>query len=191
MKYLTLVLSLGALAPPLPAQDTLLVTRDSVYSYLPAVIVTATQARERETPVTFSTLTQAQLSERYSVQDIPVLLSDLPSMTFYSENGNGIGYNYVNLRGFDQRRLSVMINGVPQNDPEDHNVYWIDFPDLLGSTGSVQVQRGAGSAFYGPPAIGGSVNLISTPFDLKPSVSLQSLFGFQEFGSQPTTLSTR
>ncbi|HEY6191439.1 MAG TPA: TonB-dependent receptor [Bacteroidota bacterium] len=188
MKYLTLVLSLGALAPPLPAQDTLLVTRDSVYSYLPAVIVTATQARERETPVTFSTLTQAQLSERYSVQDIPVLLSDLPSMTFYSENGNGIGYNYVNLRGFDQRRLSVMINGVPQNDPEDHNVYWIDFPDLLGSTGSVQVQRGAGSAFYGPPAIGGSINLVTDPFNRKPGITVESELGFQEFSDSTTSL---
>ena len=54
--------------------------------------------------------------------------------------------------------ISILVNGVPQNDPEDHNVYWLDFPDLLASTDNIQVQRGAGSAFYGPPAIGGSVN---------------------------------
>src|SRR5258706_16272059 len=92
----------------------------------------------RSTLFPYTTLKEEQLSERYSVQDVPVLLSELPSMTFYSENGNGIGYNYVNLRGFDQHRLSVMINGVPQNDPQDHNDYWIDFPDVLGSTDSVQ-----------------------------------------------------
>ena len=62
----------------------------------------------------------------------------------------------MTLRGFDQRRVSVMINGVPQNDPEDHNVYWVNFPDLASSLQDIQVQRGAGSAFYGPAAIGGS-----------------------------------
>ncbi len=118
----------------LQAQEKEVVEKDTVY-YLAPIVVFPTQARERETPVTFSNLSRRQLSERYSVQDVPVLLSELPSITYYSENGNGIGYNYINLRGFDQRRLSVMINGVPQNDPEDHNVYWIDFPDLHGEYG--------------------------------------------------------
>lgn len=154
--------------------------KDTVY-FLSPIIITATQAKERQTPVTFSNLRSHHIKERYSFQDIPVLLSELPSMMTYSENGNGIGYNYINLRGFDQRRISVMINGVPQNDPEDHNVYWLDFPDLLGSTENVQVQRGAGSSFYGPPAIGGSVNLVTNPFSQTPGVTLEALYGFQEF----------
>ena len=168
------------------AQDT--TSSDTTTYYLSPVIVNPTQAKERETPATFSNLNKKELTERYSVQDVPVLLSELPSMTFYSENGNGIGYNYVNLRGFDQRRLSVMVNGVPQNDPEDHNVYWIDFPDLLASTGTIQVQRGAGSAFYGPPAIGGSINLVTNPFSEKPGITLESIFGFQEFGDSARSL---
>ena len=111
-----------------------------------------------------------------------MLISDLPSATTYSENGNGIGYNYLTLRGFDQRRISVTINGVPQNDPEDHNVYWIDFPDLAANLSGIHVQRGAGSAFYGPPAIGGSVNLVADPFRESPGISLEMMYGFQEFG---------
>lgn len=172
------------------AQDTTSAARDTVYNLSP-VTINPMEARERETPVTFTNLSHRELTERYSVQDVPSLLSDLPSITFYSENGNGIGYNYINLRGFDQRRLSVMINGVPQNDPEDHNVYWIDVPDLMANTENIQVQRGAGSAFYGPPAIGGSVNLISTPSSLKPGATLESVFGFQEYGNSPTALVTR
>ncbi len=166
--------------------------KDTVYVLSP-VIVTATRARERETPVTFTDLTPRQLRERYSVQDVPVLLAELPSITTYSENGNGIGYNYINVRGFDQRRISVMINGVPQNDPEDHNVYWIDFPDLIASTDDIQVQRGAGSAFYGPPAIGGSVNLVTNPFRHDPGITLEGMMGFQQFGdsSKSFPLSTR
>ncbi len=159
--------------------------RDTVYQSTP-VTVTAAYATERLTPVTFSNLGRQEIQQRYSTQDVPALLSELPSTMFYSENGNGIGYNYINMRGFDQRRLSVMINGVPQNDPEDHNVYWIDFPDLLGSTTNIQVQRGAGSAFYGPPAIGGSVNIIALPYNSRPGITLESSIGLQEYGSTKT-----
>ncbi|MCK6558309.1 TonB-dependent receptor [candidate division KSB1 bacterium] len=130
----------------------------------PAVTVVATRARERHSPVAFATLTREAIAQRHPAQDIPALLSELPAVKFYSENGNGLGYNYLSIRGFDQRRIAVLINGVPQNDPEDHNVYWIDFPDLLANVQDIQVQRGAGSAFYGPPAIGGSVNLVTSEF---------------------------
>lgn len=138
------------------------------------VTVTATRGRERETPGTFSTLERSQIRERYTAQDIPVLLSELPSSTYYSESGNGIGYTYLNIRGFDARRIAVMVNGIPQNDPEDHNVYWLDFPDLAGSLEDAQVQRGAGSAFYGPPAIGGSVNLLTNQIDRPRSLEISA-----------------
>jgi iron complex outermembrane receptor protein len=160
---------------------------DTVYRLSP-ILVVPTYALDRLTPVTFSNLGRKELRERYSVQDIPVLLSELPSITSYSEGGNGIGYNYVNLRGFDQRRLSIMVNGIPQNDPEDHNVYWIDLPDLLASAGDIQVQRGAGTGFYGPPAIGGSINIITNPFTMKPGVVLETMVGFQEFADSSTSV---
>ncbi len=141
------------------------------------ITVTATRGRERETPATFATLEREQIRERYTTQDIPVLLSELPSSTFYSESGNGIGYTYLNIRGFDARRVAVMVNGIPQNDPEDHNVYWLDFPDIASSLEDVQVQRGAGSAFYGPPAIGGSVNLVTSSFERERSLQLSAGVG--------------
>jgi len=141
------------------------------------IVVTSTRGRERETPATFSTLEAKELTKRYNTQDIPQILSELPSTTFYSDNGNGIGYNYLNIRGFDQRRISVMINGIPQNDPEDHNVYWLDFPDLAANLEDIQVQRGAGSAFYGPAAIGGSVNLITSGFTSSPGITVSSGIG--------------
>ena len=161
--------------------------KDTVYQLSP-IVITATQAVERKTPVTFSNLNAQTLQIRNSTQDVPVLLSELPSITTYSENGNSIGYSYINLRGFDQRRISVMINGVPQNDPEDHNVYWIDFPDLTSSTDNIQVQRGAGSAFYGPAAIGGSVNLVTNPFASDPGITLEAMTGFQQFADSSHSL---
>jgi iron complex outermembrane receptor protein len=129
------------------------------------------------TPLTFSKIKRRQIEEDYVVQDVPEFLSTIPSVTYYSEGGSGIGYNYLSIRGFDQRRISVSINGIPQNDPEDHDVYWLDFPDLLASTDAIQVQRGAGSGVIGYPAIGGSINIITSTFSNEPKFNLEASYG--------------
>jgi iron complex outermembrane receptor protein len=155
---------------------------DSGKTYkLSPVVVTAQLAKERLSPVTFSNLPDSLIGSQFAFQDIPSLLSQLPSITQYSENGEGIGYSYITMRGFDQRRISIMVNGVPQNDPEDHNVYWIDMPDLQASTQSIQVQRGAGNEFYGAPAIGGSINLETT--NLANERELNFTYGIGSTGS--------
>ena len=142
-----------------------------------SVLVKGSLGKEGVTPLSFSIIKRDEIEKNYTVQDIPEYLSSLPSTTFYSENGNGIGYNYLSIRGFDQRRISVSINGIPQNDPEDHNVYWLDFPDLLASTEVIQVQRGAGSGVFGYPAIGGSINIITSTFSNRPEFNLGTSIG--------------
>lgn len=130
-----------------------------------------------EKPVSFSTIRRKEISENYTLQDLPEYLGSLPSVSFYSESGNGIGYNYLSIRGFDQRRISVSINGIPQNDPEDHNVYWLDFADLIASSEMIQVQRGAGAGIIGYPSIGGSINIITSSFSDKPFINISASLG--------------
>lgn len=142
-----------------------------------SVLVEGNVGKKGITPLAFDKIKRKEIEETYTDQDIPEYLSSLPSTTFYSENGNGLGYNYLSIRGFDQRRISVSINGIPQNDPEDHNVYWLDFPDLLASTDLIQVQRGAGSGVTGYPAIGGSINIITSAFSNEPKQNLSSSIG--------------
>lgn len=138
---------------------------DSVRVYqTPSVTVTSTRAAERETPATFTEISGVEIRNRYTVQDLPALLGETPSTLFYSDDGSNTGYTTLTLRGFDQRRIAVLINGVPQNDPEDHNVYWIDFPDMAANLQSVQIQRGAGMVNYGAAAVGGSVSLTTANF---------------------------
>ena len=141
------------------------------------ILVNGSIGKDGVTPISFSKLNRTNIKKTYSVQDVPEVLGSQPSVTFYSENGNGIGYNYLSIRGFDQRRISVAINGIPQNDPEDHNVYWLDFPDILESTELIQVQRGAGSGIIGYPAVGGSINIITSAFSDKPKFELVSSIG--------------
>lgn len=141
------------------------------------VLIEASIGRKGVTPLSFEQLKRDDIQKDYIVQDIPEYLSRLPSTTFYSENGNGIGYNYLSIRGFDQRRISVSFNGIPQNDPEDHNIYWHDIPDLLASTELIQVQRGAGSGVIGYPAIGGSINIITASFSEIAKLNLSASLG--------------
>jgi len=119
-------------------------------------------------PVARTTLARDEVRARNWGQDTPMALATLPGAYAYSDAGNGVGYSYLSIRGFPQRRISVLVNGVPLNDPESHEVYWIDHPDLLASTAEVTVQRGVGAALYGAAAVGGSVNLVTSPFTREP-----------------------
>ncbi len=132
------------------------------------VVVTSRRAQQRIDPVTVSNLTPEEIDQRLGVKDVPSLLENTPSTTFHSQNGNGIGYSTLRIRGFDQRRLAVSINGVPQNDPEDFNVFWVNLYGMQSSIEDIQIQRGAGSSQYGSVGIGGAINIVTDPFEPEP-----------------------
>ncbi|MFQ6615092.1 MAG: TonB-dependent receptor plug domain-containing protein, partial [Fidelibacterota bacterium] len=125
----------------------------------PVIEVEAVRAVEGITPVTFSTLTREEIKLHYSVQDVPMALATEPGVYAYSESGNGTGYSYVSIRGFDQSRISVMIDNVPLNDNESFQVYWVDHGDILAQAEDVQIQRGLGMGIIGSSSFGGTINL--------------------------------
>ncbi len=146
---------------------------------LPEIVVSTARAGDRA-PLARSTLGRDALRSVNFGQDTPMALATLPGAYAYSDAGNGIGYSYLSIRGFPQRRISVLINDVPLNDPESHEVYWIDHPDLLASTTQAQVQRGVGSALYGAASLGGSVSLETGPFSDTPQAAASISYGTWE-----------
>lgn len=141
------------------------------------IIVTATRAKKGQTPAAFSNMRNEEIQQLYWAQDTPMLLSTLPGVFAYSDAGNGVGYSYLKIRGFDQKRISVMLNGIPLNDAESHEVFWIDLPDFAANVQDIQVQRGVGSSLYGPSSMGGSVNLITNDFSAIPQIKFQTGYG--------------
>ena len=120
------------------------------------------------TPVAHSNLTSRDIAAHYSVEDVPMVLSTEPGIHAYSESGNGTGYSYVSIRGFDQSRIAVMLDNVPLNDNESHQVYWVDHGDILSDASDVEIQRGIGNSLYGATAFGGSINIqtkIANPYE--------------------------
>ncbi|MEE9162260.1 MAG: TonB-dependent receptor, partial [Candidatus Neomarinimicrobiota bacterium] len=150
------------------------------------VFVTATRGEAGQTPVAFSTLGHDELTAAAPFEDVPMALAGLPGVYAFSDAGHGVGYTYLKIRGFDQDRIGVMINGIPLNDPESHQVYWVDHGDILAGSGSVQVQRGVGSSLYGSAAMGGSVNMVTSPRATPRGLTLQTGYGdFTDAGFSP------
>ncbi len=139
--------------------------------------VSATKAIDRETPVTFTNLTQEQVLQNNFGQEIPMLLEEVPGVFAYSDAGGLVGNAHLKIRGFDQKRIGVMINGIPLNDPEDHNVYWVNMPDLAESTSDIQFQRGVGSSLYGISTFGGSLNMQTSTFFKENRIEFFSAYG--------------
>ena len=127
---------------------------------LERLTITAVRAGA-DAPVAQTTLDRARLERDYSGQDVPLVLRSVPSVTAFSESGSLLNYSYIRLRGIDQSRINITLDGVPLNEPEDQQIYFSDFPDLASSIQSVQVQRGVGTSTYGQAAFGGSVNFAS------------------------------
>jgi iron complex outermembrane receptor protein len=141
--------------------DTSRAHRDTART-LEAVTISAIRARD-DAPVSAKNITTAEIEARSFGQDLPLLLQGTPSLTSYSETGNYWGYSYVRMRGIDQSRINLTLDGIPLNDPEDQVLYFADFPDLANSIGSVQVQRGVGTSAPGTASYGGSINFQTIP----------------------------
>lgn len=130
-----------------------------VRSYLSdEVVVRATRADER-VPMTNTTMDKEAIEAQYFGQDMPIILDQTTSVVTTSDAGTGIGYTGMRLRGSDQTRVNVTLNGVPMNDPESQGVFWVNLPDFAASAENIQVQRGVGTSTNGVGAFGGSINI--------------------------------
>jgi len=141
------------------------------------IVVSGSRAITGKTPIAFSNIDSRTLSEKYSSQELPLLLDEVPSLYSYSYTGNGMGYSEIKIRGFDATRVAVTINGVPLNDPEDHVTYFYDIADFAGNVQDIQVQRGVGNSLYGTAAIGGSVNILTKGAGTEPGITLSATSG--------------
>ena len=128
---------------------------------------------DESAPVSQRTLAHAEIQQRSFGQEVPLLLQGTPSITSYAETGNYWGYSYTRLRGIDQSRINLTIDGIPLNDPEDQVLYFADFPDLASSLESVQIQRGVGTSSAGTASFAGSMNFETAPLAASAGAALQ------------------
>lgn len=175
-KHITLFILTILFSNKLKAQDTL--SNDTLQT-LKEVFVTF-QADKR-TPVTFQNIYSKDIKAKLTGQEPSYLLSETPSITNYSDAGNSQGYSYFRLRGIDQTRINISLDGIPLNEPEDQGAYFSNYTDILNSANKIQIQRGVGTSKNGVASYGGSVQLFSP--NLADSTKTTLGLGYGSFNS--------
>lgn len=152
---------------------------------LQQAVIQATRASERSA-VPHSNFSQEKITKIYHAQDLPFVLSGVPSLVENSDAGTGIGYTGFRIRGSDPTRVNITFNGIPFNDAESQGTFLVNVPDLVASAAEVQVQRGVGTSTNGAGAFGATINLDLSRVDVEPSAVFSNTFG--AFGTRKHSL---
>lgn len=131
----------------------------------------------RRTPVPVTRIDPKRIEEELGSRDIPMLLNATPGV-YATQQGGGDGDSRITVRGFSQRNVGVMIDGVPVNDMENGSVYWSNWFGLDVITQNIQVQRGLGATKLAMPSVGGTLNILTAGVGNKRKVMVK-----QEYGS--------
>ncbi len=150
------------------------------------VNVLASVAVARKTPVAVSTIDSKSITDNLGTKDLPSVMVNTPNV-YVTPTGGGYGDSRINIRGFDQRNVAVMINGIPVNDMENGWVYWSNWAGLGDATRSIQIQRGLGASKLAINSAGGTINIITKTTDMKKGGSIY--LSTTDYGLQKQMLS--
>ena len=166
-----MILALLAVTAMAGAQNTKALYDSTQVEQLQEVQVVGIRAT-RKTPVAFTDMNKEQLKAVNFGQDVPYLLSLTPSVTMTSDAGNGIGYTSLRVRGTDPSRINITANGIPMNDAESAQLYWVNMGDFASSVQSMQIQRGVGTSTNGAGAFGATLNMQTENIGVEPFIGL-------------------
>jgi len=147
---------------------------------LSEVEVVGDVAKTRVTPIAFSDITPEQIDEQLASQDIPLVLNATPGV-YATAAGGGDGDARINIRGFNQRNVAVMLDGIPVNDMENGWVYWSNWFGLDAVMRFTQVQRGLGASKLAIPSVGGTINIATKGIENKRKISIKQEVGNDGF----------
>ncbi len=178
MRNIFMLFCLIAIAVTAQAQTDTAAARaqDSLKLYLQPVEVRALRAGEKA-PFTKTEIGKKQIEETNVGQDLPFLLNQTPSVVINSDAGNGVGYTAIYIRGTDDSRINMTLNGIPYNDAEEQAIFFVDLPDFASSVNSIQIQRGVGTSSNGAGAFGATINFSTNEFNEKPYAEVNNSYG--------------
>ena len=123
--------------------------------------VTSTFSSRSNSPLRLSTIDSGQLRQRAASRTYPEMLKSIPGLYATSESGS-YGDAKLNIRGFGQENISVLLNGIPISGLTSGSMYWNNWMGLADATYAIQVQKSVGASMLSESSVGGSVNIITT-----------------------------
>ena len=168
------------------AKDGITIELQSTSIGLKEVAVIASYGIDRKTPAAISSVSTKFAQENLGSQELPELVKITPS-AFITKGGGGTGDSRINIRGFDQKNVAILINGVPVNDMESGWVYFSNWAGIGDALKQMQVQRGLGASKLAIQSVGGTMNIITKTTDAEKGGSIQQ--SLTDYGMSKTTLS--
>jgi outer membrane cobalamin receptor len=169
--------------------DIILVSNSNELSEIVVKSTVVDIAKSRKTPVAVSTIKAIEIQDKLGTQEFPEILKNTPSV-YATKAGGGFGDSRINIRGFSQENVAVMVNGMPVNDMENGRVFWSNWAGLSDVTSAMQVQRGLGSSKLAIASVGGTINVITKSSDRKEGGSISSGFGNANYLKTQASYST-
>ncbi len=127
---------------------------------LDPIVVTATKTEQPLKDVTsdIEIITNTELEEK-RITTVGEALNLLSGISFTGNGGLGKS-TFVNLRGFDSKRVLVLIDGIRYNDPTGLN--GAPFEHLMvNDIERIEIVKGAQSGIWGADASAGVINVIT------------------------------
>ena len=121
-----------------------------------AVVVTGHRIQFLEQAATMTTIDGEDLAKRGD-KSLDQTLQMVPGVTVYTHTK---GYPRLRLRGYDQNRIAILIDGIPLQDVYSSEMD-ISTISVFGVS-KVIVNRGVSSSLYGTDGAIGSVNVITS-----------------------------
>ncbi len=127
---------------------------------LEEITVISSLAVDRKSPLTVSTIRAETIETRLGDEPLPGVMRNVPGV-YATRTGGGSGDAAVNIRGFKQENITLLLNGIPISSVENGLVYWNNWLGLADATSRIQVQRGLGAAPAAMNSVGGTINIIT------------------------------
>lgn len=121
-----------------------------------------------ESPTTISEITAEEIELR-SVTNIGQALELLPGVQFRVARSKG--EEQVTVRGFEQEKVLVLMDGIPVSLPYEGQINLADIP--VQNIASIKLIKGVSSVLYGANGMGGVINVITRRGESTPSFSAQ------------------
>ena len=185
MKNKTVLLCLGMIVPALSVCAEGVVLTDSVIN-IQEVVIRDNFSDNDKAALSLKTLTPSHIKLFSTSPNYVEMMQGIPGVYATASTGS-YGDATLNMRGFKQENISILLNGIPIQGLTSGSMYWNNWMGLAEATYAVQVQKGIGSSMLADCAMGGMVNIITKTGEGLPEWDFST--SYTQYGTKKAMLS--
>lgn len=177
LTIITLALSFNAMAAENNEEKSY--PQDTTSLLLEQITVSAGIKNARTSPLRLQSVDDSQIKSKAVGRTYPELLKEIPGIYSTAETGS-YGDAKINIRGFKQENISVLLNGIPISGLTTGNMFWNNWLGLTDATATIQVQKGIGGSMLSDNSVGGTINIITKSPVATPAVEVG--YSYTDYG---------